>query len=130
MTITVETRGSHNNDDAVRHGIASRLRGELAMKPKRISQAKIAAELGITQQQLSTRMTGKTPFRAEELLTICRFVEVDVVYVLTGKRTDLTDWYPSRSGDRSARLLGKNRRPKAPFIVPVVHTRNVKDFGA
>lgn len=121
MTSTVETRGSHNDEADLRNGIAARLRGDLAMKPKRISQAKIARELGITQQSLSARMTGEVSFRADELIRVCRFTEVDVVYVLTGKRTDLTDWYRSRNSGRSDRLLGKNRSATTPFPIRVIH---------
>lgn len=113
-------------DEQLTQDIASRLRAEIAGKRgKRITQTAIARATGIPQQSVSARMRGEVPFSVAQMVKVCEFAEVDLIYVLTGKRTDLTDWYPSRSGDRSARLLGKNRRPKAPFVVPVIHPRDI-----
>ena len=40
----------------------------------------------MTQQQLSTRLTGKVEFGVEELTKVCIATNVDLVYVMTGER--------------------------------------------
>ena len=75
-----------NRDEAVKEAVARRLRQELAGKPRRISQRMIAEATGMTQQMLSTRLTGKVEFGVEELTNVCAVTSVDLIYVMTGER--------------------------------------------
>ncbi|WP_109557922.1 helix-turn-helix domain-containing protein, partial [Mycobacteroides abscessus] len=70
-------RGETRSEAAVR-----RLREELA--GKRISIAEVARRLGTTQQKLSRRMTGQTPWDVNELDEVCEASGVSFVYVATG----------------------------------------------
>ncbi|QDF69399.1 XRE family transcriptional regulator [Mycobacteroides chelonae] len=62
--------------------VARRLREELA--GRRISVAEVARRLGATQQKLSRRMTGQTPWGVNELDEVCEASGVSSVYVATG----------------------------------------------
>lgn len=75
-----------NEGETVASAVARRVRQELAGKPRRISQASIAEATGMTQQTLSARMTGKVEFGVEEITRVCAFADLDLMYVMTGKR--------------------------------------------
>ena len=64
--------------------VARRLREELA--GEQISIAEVARRLGVTQQKLSRRMTGQTPWDVDELDEVCRVAGVSFDYVTTGIR--------------------------------------------
>jgi transcriptional regulator with XRE-family HTH domain len=64
--------------------VARRLREELA--GEQISVAEVARRLGVTQQKLSRRMTGQTPWDVDELDAVCRAAGISFDYVTTGIR--------------------------------------------
>ncbi|MHD0295032.1 helix-turn-helix domain-containing protein [Rhodococcus qingshengii] len=107
MTTSLELVDS-NGDETVKDAVARRLRQELAGKPRRISQRRIAEVVDMTQQQLSTRLTGKVEFGVEELTKVCEATNIDLVYVVTGQRRS-----PRHPGgdDGGARLRGLDQRP-------------------
>lgn len=60
--------------------VAANIRAELARAG--ISQASLAASLGITQQALSRRLLGKTPFSFDEAFAIADTLGVPVSEIL------------------------------------------------
>jgi DNA-binding Xre family transcriptional regulator len=73
-----------NRGDRRSVAVARRLREELA--GQQISVAEVARRLGVTQQKLSRRMTGHTPFDVDELDAICRAASISFDYITTGIR--------------------------------------------
>jgi hypothetical protein len=71
----------------MREAVAAQVRAELARK--RISQTWLAPRLNMTQQKLSRRLTGVTPFEVTELLAIAAELDVPVTDLLpaTGDTT-------------------------------------------
>lgn len=49
-------------------GVTDTIRGE--MKRRKISQAALARQLGVTQQTVSRRLNGEVPFDTKEIETI------------------------------------------------------------
>lgn len=70
--------------------IASSVRAELARR--KVRQGVVASELGMTQQALSRRLNGITPFKAHELQLIASLVDVDVslFYAAERRRADVS----------------------------------------
>ncbi|MBF6368367.1 helix-turn-helix transcriptional regulator [Nocardia puris] len=66
--------------------VARRIRQELAGKKRPPSQTALAAKIGIKQQALSRRLLGSVPFDLNEIHALCEAAEIDVFYVLTGRR--------------------------------------------
>lgn len=62
--------------DDVRQGIASEVRAELARQKK--TQYDLAKVLGLPQPAVSLRLTGRRPFKAEELVAVAGFLGVPV----------------------------------------------------
>jgi transcriptional regulator with XRE-family HTH domain len=54
---------------------ADALRGKMA--ERRYTQARLAQEIGISAQSLSRKLTGKREFRLNEVLAICRCLNID-----------------------------------------------------
>lgn len=59
-----------------REAIASGVRAELARQ--KIQQATVAGWIGVQRQSINYRLTGRMPFRAEELAIIARHLGVPV----------------------------------------------------
>lgn len=76
--------------------VARRLREELA--GRRISVSEVARRIGTTQQKLSRRMTGLTPWDVNELDEVCRAAGISFVYVTTGIREVPTPGGPDGGG--------------------------------
>lgn len=85
--------------------VARRIRQELAGKKRPPSQSALAARMGIKQQALSRRLLGSAPFDFNEIHALCAVAEIDVFYVLTGRREA-----PRPEGDPDGGL--ENVRPK------------------
>lgn len=51
-------------------------------KEKNKSQEQIAKQLGIKQQQYSRYETGKRKLNAEQLITICKYLNISADYLL------------------------------------------------
>lgn len=54
--------------------INDQLRGEL--KRRKITQADAAYRIGLEQQTLSNRLSGKTPWTLREIVMICEVLEI------------------------------------------------------
>lgn len=54
--------------------VADNIRAEVARR--RLSQVKLAEQVGIRQQALSRRLTGSTPFRIDELARIAEVLDI------------------------------------------------------
>lgn len=61
---------------AVRESVAGEVRAVAARK--RVTQASIARELGMSQQALSRRWTGELAFDVEELAAVARILDVSL----------------------------------------------------
>ncbi len=57
----------------------------------RPSQTRIAKEIGMMQQALSRRWLGAVPYTLDEIYAICAFLDIDVVWVLTGQKIPRPD---------------------------------------
>ena len=66
--------------DTVAGEIAQSVRAEMARVGK--TQEELAGELDWTQRKLSRRLTGDSPFRADELMLVAAALEVDVSVLL------------------------------------------------
>lgn len=86
--------------------IARRLREELA--GRRISVSEVARRLGTTQQKLSRRMTGLTPWDVNELDDVCRVAGLSFTYVATGIREVPAPGGPDGGGVTSAPTANKS----------------------
>ncbi len=53
----------------------------------RLSVSEVARRLETTQQKLSRRMTGETPWDVNELDQLCTTLGISFVYVATGIKT-------------------------------------------
>ena len=60
------------DQDAIR--VANNIRAEVARR--RLSQVKLAEQVGIRQQALSRRLNGTTPFRIDELARIAEVLDI------------------------------------------------------
>lgn len=60
------------DQDALR--VANNIRAEVARR--RLSQVKLAEQVGIRQQALSRRLNGTTPFRIDELARIAEVLDM------------------------------------------------------
>lgn len=60
------------DQDAIR--VANNIRAEVARR--RLSQVKLAEQVGIRQQALSRRLNGTTPFRIDELARIAEVLDM------------------------------------------------------
>ena len=60
------------DEDAIR--VANNIRAEVARR--RLSQVKLAEQVGIRQQALSRRLNGTTPFRIDELARIAEVLDI------------------------------------------------------
>lgn len=82
-----------------------RIRQELAGKKRPVAQVALAAKAGMKQQALSRRLLGDVPWDLNEIYAVCDAAEIDVLYVLTGRREAPR---PSPGGGSSAPLNGNN----------------------
>lgn len=64
------------------HGqsVAGNVRAEMARR--RVPQTRIAAALGLTQQAVSRRLTGRVAFRSDELAVVARVLGVPAASLL------------------------------------------------
>lgn len=60
--------------------VASNIRAEMARR--RVSQREVAERLGVSQQSLSYRLTGRTPFDVGELAAIADVLGVTAASLL------------------------------------------------
>lgn len=63
-----------------RERVADEVRAHMARK--KLTAAKLSAEVGIPQATLSRKLNGKTPFLVDELMAICDTLAVDFVDLL------------------------------------------------
>lgn len=85
-----------NRGESRSAAVARRLREELA--GRRLSVSEIARRLGTTQQKLSRRMTGMTPWDVDELDDVCAAAGISFDYVTTGIREIPTPKGPDGGG--------------------------------
>jgi transcriptional regulator with XRE-family HTH domain len=126
MTTLMVVDGNRGDRRSV--AVARRLREELA--GQQISVAEVARRLHVTQQKLSRRMTGHTPWDVDELDEVCRAAGVSFDYVTTGIRAVPTP-DGGQSGRRSLLLPRKdsNLQPPGSMGNPFWPARELADVA-
>ncbi|WP_213452855.1 helix-turn-helix domain-containing protein [Rhizomonospora bruguierae] len=74
--------------------IAAELRAEMGRQ--RVTQAKLADVLGVSQPQVSDRMLGTVDWRVTELIQVAEFLGVPVTRFLAGPEASKTHPTPTR----------------------------------
>lgn len=105
------------DDSAAPVGIRRQVAGEVLalMGRNRVSQKRLAAELGISQQSLSRRITGEVPFDVDDLEIIARFFARPVAELLS------TSGYRSAGSSRNKSdltVVEGNGRRRPPRRIP------------
>ncbi len=109
MTTSIEIidiAGDETPDEAA----ARRIRQSIAGMKFRPSQTQIATAVGMIQQKLNRRLSGAVPFTLTEYTAICEYLELDLVYILTGRKSPRPDG-PDGDGGNVSRLRESNSRP-------------------
>lgn len=70
----------------INEAVAAEVRA--AMARRRVTQAQLAAALGITQGPMSRRLSGHTPFDIVELVRIAELLEADLSNLVAAARAD------------------------------------------
>lgn len=53
------------------------------MKEKRITQKKLAEMLNISHEALSKKLNNKTPFKQDEMIKVCEFLDINLQDIQT-----------------------------------------------
>jgi len=72
----MELHASTPEDAAIVRRFADEVRAELARK--RLTAADLAAALGVSQHTIGSRLNGKRPFNAFEMILVSRFLGIAV----------------------------------------------------
>lgn len=80
MYLFVSDTNPHDELEALRRAVAENVR--IALHRKRISQAKAAAAVGISQSSMSRRIVGDLDFSISELYAVARLLEMPVPALL------------------------------------------------
>lgn len=72
--------------------VAANVRAEAARRSLR--QQDLAASLGVSQETLSRRLTGRVPFDVDELVDVAAALGVDPAELLTRRPTPLAETLP------------------------------------
>lgn len=81
LTVIDGERDGESFDQAV----ARRFSGEFGQQ--RLSDSAVGRRIGMTQSQLSRRMTAELSFKVSEIEHICNVLGIDRDYILTGARS-------------------------------------------
>lgn len=93
--------------------VAAKIRGRIAELGYR--QADLAGVLGVSQQSVSKRLTGKVPFDVNELATVADWLGVSVMQLLGDAGSTPPNGGPGKIagtvGDMARRLAFRHLRP-------------------